>query len=71
MEPSWLGWLLPCQANGVGIDGLNDEALIYNSRVTGSGKWAEALLGLCELAETNRATERDCSSGFRLNSEKC
>ncbi len=38
------GLVAALSGNGTGIDGLNDEALIYNSRVTGSGKWADALL---------------------------
>jgi surface antigen len=38
-----LGIISATQNNGIGIDGINDDAPVWVSRAIGSGKWANAL----------------------------
>ena len=38
------------QGNGVGIDGINDNAPLWVGRAVGSGKWAESLVEFVDVA---------------------
>lgn len=41
------------QSNGIGIDGLNDDAPLWLSRAVGSGKWAESLVEFVDTAKAS------------------
>lgn len=45
------GIIAATQDNGVGIDGINDQAPIYVARATGSGHWAQALTDFVDTAK--------------------
>lgn len=45
------GIIAATQDNGIGIDGINDQAPIYIARATGSGQWAEALKDFVDAAK--------------------
>jgi len=47
------GLIAALNKNGTGIDGANDQTLLYNSRVTGSGEWAQALLDYVNWFKTS------------------
>lgn len=50
-----LGIIGATQNNGIGIDGVNDQAPIWLGRAIGSGKWAESLVEFVNQAlETNQ-----------------
>jgi hypothetical protein len=46
-----LGVIKAAQGNGLGIDGINDDAKVWVSRATGSGKWADALKEFVDTAK--------------------
>jgi Subtilase family len=39
--------------NGIGIDGINDQAPVWLSRAVGSGKWAESLVEFVDAAKAS------------------
>jgi hypothetical protein len=41
------------QNNGIGIDGINDDAAVWLSRAVGSGKWAESLVEFVDAAKAS------------------
>ena len=45
-----LGIIGATQDNGIGIDGINDDAPIWVGRTVGSGKWAESLVEFVDKA---------------------
>lgn len=45
------GIIAATQDNGIGIDGINDQAPIYIQRAVGSGKWAQALVDFVNAAK--------------------
>ncbi|MCP2730063.1 S8 family serine peptidase [Limnofasciculus baicalensis] len=45
-----LGIIGATQDNGIGIDGINDDAPIWVGRAVGSGKWAESLVEFVDKA---------------------
>ncbi|MEM9539822.1 MAG: S8 family serine peptidase [Cyanobacteria bacterium P01_E01_bin.42] len=45
-----LGIIGATQGNGIGIDGINDDAPIWLGRAVGSGKWAESLIEFVDAA---------------------
>ncbi len=45
-----LGIIGATQNNGIGIDGINDDAPIWVGRAVGSGKWAESLMEFVDAA---------------------
>lgn len=45
------GIIAATQDNGIGIDGINDQAPIYVTRATGSGQWAQALTEIVDAAK--------------------
>jgi surface antigen len=46
-----LGIIGATQDNGVGIDGINDEAPLWLGRAVGSGKWADSLVEFVNAAQ--------------------
>ncbi len=46
-----LGIIAAQQDNGIGIDGINDDAPIWLGRAVGSGKWAESLIEFVDAAQ--------------------
>jgi len=46
-----LGVIAATNDNGVGIDGINDDAPIWVSRATGSGQWANSLVEFVNYAK--------------------
>jgi len=45
------GIVAATSGNGIGIDGINDQAPIYVERATGSGQWAQALTDFVDAAK--------------------
>jgi len=45
------GIIAATQDNGLGIDGINDQAPLYISRATGSGNWAQGLVDFVDAAK--------------------
>ena len=45
------GIIAGTQNNGLGIDGINDQAPLYISRATGSGNWAQGLVDFVDAAK--------------------
>jgi len=45
------GIIAATRDNGIGIDGINDQAPIYVQRAVGSGKWAQALVDFVDAAK--------------------
>ncbi|MGG6298064.1 S8 family serine peptidase [Leptolyngbya sp. AN02str] len=54
------------QDNGVGIDGLNDEAPIWVSRAVGSGQWANALVEFVDVAKASEQPNAVVNLSFEL-----
>jgi murein DD-endopeptidase MepM/ murein hydrolase activator NlpD len=50
-----IGIIAAEQDNGIGIDGINDQAPLWVGRAIGSGKWAESLT---EFVDAARASEQ-------------
>ncbi|MEA5543295.1 S8 family serine peptidase [Limnoraphis robusta Tam1] len=48
-----LGIIAAQQNNGIGIDGINDNAPIWAGRAIGSGKWAESLVEFVDAAKAS------------------
>jgi hypothetical protein len=48
-----LGIIGATQSNGIGIDGMNDDAPIWLGRAVGSGKWAESLREFVDAAKAS------------------
>ncbi|MCL1474994.1 S8 family serine peptidase [Argonema antarcticum] len=48
-----LGIIGATQGNGIGIDGMNDDAPIWLGRAIGSGKWAESLREFVDAAKAS------------------
>jgi len=48
-----LGIIAATQGNGIGIDGINDDAPIWLGRAVGSGKWAESLREFVDTAKAS------------------
>jgi Subtilase family/Domain of unknown function (DUF4114)/MICOS complex subunit MIC19/MIC25 len=48
-----LGIIAATQSNGIGIDGINDDAPIWLGRAIGSGKWAESLREFVDTAQAS------------------
>jgi len=48
-----LGIIGATQNNGIGIDGINDDAPIWLGRAVGSGKWAESLVEFVDAAKVS------------------
>jgi subtilisin family serine protease len=48
-----LGIIAATQTNGIGIDGIHDQAPIWLSRAVGSGRWAEALIEFVNAAKAS------------------
>ncbi len=48
-----LGIIGATQNNGIGIDGVNDDAPLWVGRAVGSGKWAESLVEFVDAAKTS------------------
>jgi hypothetical protein len=46
-----LGVIAGTNDNGIGIDGINDQAPIWVGRATGSGHWADALVDFVDYAK--------------------
>ncbi|HAA33253.1 MAG TPA: subtilisin-like serine protease, partial [Cyanobacteria bacterium UBA8553] len=49
-----LGLIAAIQGNGIGIDGINDEAQIWLGRAVGSGGWADSLIEFVDAARASR-----------------
>ena len=48
-----LGIIAATQGNGIGIDGVNDDAPIWLGRAVGSGQWAESLHEFVDAAKAS------------------
>ncbi|MGB3239522.1 MAG: S8 family serine peptidase, partial [Geitlerinemataceae cyanobacterium] len=48
-----LGIIAATQSNGIGIDGINDDAPVWLGRAIGSGKWAESLREFVDAAKAS------------------
>jgi len=48
-----LGIIAATQGNGIGIDGMNDDAPVWLGRAVGSGKWAESLREFVDAAKAS------------------
>lgn len=48
-----LGLIAATQDNGIGIDGINDDAPIWLGRAIGSGDWADSLVEFVDAAEAS------------------
>ncbi|MCW6038895.1 S8 family serine peptidase, partial [Spirulina subsalsa FACHB-351] len=48
-----LGIIAATQDNGIGVDGINDQAPLWLGRAVGSGKWAESLREFVDAAKAS------------------
>lgn len=61
-----LGIIGATQGNGIGIDGINDDAPIWLGRAIGSGKWAESLREFVDAAKASGQPKAVVNLSFDL-----
>ncbi|MGL5062524.1 MAG: S8 family serine peptidase [Microcoleus sp.] len=61
-----LGIIGATQGNGIGIDGMNDDASIWLGRAIGSGKWAESLREFVDAAKASGQPKAVVNLSFDL-----
>ncbi|OKH30842.1 hypothetical protein NIES2119_30170 [[Phormidium ambiguum] IAM M-71] len=61
-----LGIIGATQSNGIGIDGMNDDAPIWLGRAVGSGKWAESLREFVNAAKASSQPNAVVNLSFDL-----
>jgi hypothetical protein len=61
-----LGIIKATQGNGIGIDGVNDDAHVWISRATGSGHWADALKEFVDTAKLSGQPNAIANLSFDL-----
>ncbi|MEG4074507.1 S8 family serine peptidase [Microcoleus sp. Pol14D5] len=61
-----LGIIGATQGNGIGIDGMNDDAPIWLGRAIGSGKWAESLREFVDAAKASGQPKAVVNLSFDL-----